>query len=322
MKGISESLARDVILERQCGLFTSFEDFFYRVPADAKELKALAKAGAFDQLEGANRTVLYKMQVLLRRRLAGGELDFRSSTEALRASPTLLEMHSLQEKDIPALPGHNTAHSPRMGSPYAQWPTRSPHGRTTPSSCRLGNPADRYSASVRHHASLTKKRRPPTMTAAGLVMFRQRPGTANGTMFIFLEDETGYIQCICKPDIREKLGDVLTRKRPHCEGVSCRAVGPWRGIMIEEAWGLAGVIGGYRGRPGGHTFWTGRTRHCLSSPFRIMGARNRRDPYDDNQQRQNGPNVAPSLTSKPAQTDTYVWTNRQPDAIGLPTRAV
>ncbi|GEM_PF-6183605 len=53
-----------------------------------------------------------------------------------------------------------------------------------------------------------------------------------------------------------------------------------------------------------------------------MGARNRRDPYDDNQQRQNGPNVAPSLTSKPAQTDTYVWTNRQPDAIGLPTRAV
>ena len=59
-----------------------------------------------------------------------------------------------------------------------------------------------------------------------------------------------------------------------------------------------------------------------SSPFRIMGARNRRDPYDDNQQRQNGPNVAPSLTSKPAQTDTYVWTNRQPDAIGLPTRAV
>jgi len=97
------------------------------------------------------------------------------------------------------------------------------------------------------------ERKPPIMTAAGLVMFRQRPGTARGTMFIFLEDETGYIQCICKPDVREALGEVLTESALIVRG-AVQVVGPWRGIMIEEAWALSGVIGGYKGRPGGHSF--------------------------------------------------------------------
>ena len=97
------------------------------------------------------------------------------------------------------------------------------------------------------------ERKPPTMTVAGLVMFRQRPGTAHGTMFIFLEDESGYIQCICKPEVREALGEVLSESALIIRG-ALQAVGPWRGIMVEKAWALSGVIGGYKGRPGGPSF--------------------------------------------------------------------
>lgn len=46
------------------------------------------------------------------------------------------------------------------------------------------------------HAWLT---RPPVgarVTVAGLVMVRQRPGTANGVIFITLEDETGIANII------------------------------------------------------------------------------------------------------------------------------
>jgi single-strand DNA-binding protein len=46
------------------------------------------------------------------------------------------------------------------------------------------------------HAWLT---RPPVgarVTVAGLVMVRQRPGTANGVIFITLEDETGIANVI------------------------------------------------------------------------------------------------------------------------------
>jgi error-prone DNA polymerase len=268
VKGVSESLARDIILERQLGAFTSFEDFFHRVPADEKELRSLAKAGAFDQLEGANRTVLYKMQVLLRRRATGAELDF----EAQKMAHTLLDVRSLSEKDIPALPGITLR-------TRLEWDLRTHSGpRVHPMIVLRQHLADweiRPIETAREFGTSIpwNERRPPTFTAAGLVMFRQRPGTAKGTMFIFLEDESGYIQCICKPDIREKLGEVLHESALIVKG-TLQAVGPWRGIMVEEAWALGGVIGGYKGRPGGHSFGrdereatferpaTGRTQHA------------------------------------------------------------
>ena len=248
VKGVSEGLAKDILLERQLGAFTSFEDFFHRVPADEKELRALAKAGAFDQLEGANRTVLYKMQVLLRRRAMGTQLDF----EAQKMAHTLLDVRSLDEKDIPALPGITLR-------TRLEWDLRTHAGpRVHPMIVLRQHLSDweiRPIATAREFGTTLpwNERRPPTFTAAGLVMFRQRPGTAKGTMFIFLEDESGYIQCICKPDVRERLGETLHESALIVKG-KLQAVGPWRGIMVEEAWALAGVIGGYRGRPGGHSF--------------------------------------------------------------------
>jgi len=40
--------------------------------------------------------------------------------------------------------------------------------------------------------------------ASGLVTHRQRPGTAKGTMFVTLEDETGTVNVIIWPDILER----------------------------------------------------------------------------------------------------------------------
>jgi error-prone DNA polymerase len=39
---------------------------------------------------------------------------------------------------------------------------------------------------------------------AGLVLIRQRPGTASGIVFETLEDETGIVNLIVKPDIYER----------------------------------------------------------------------------------------------------------------------
>ena len=39
---------------------------------------------------------------------------------------------------------------------------------------------------------------------AGLVLIRQRPGTASGIVFVTLEDETGMVNLIVRPDIYEK----------------------------------------------------------------------------------------------------------------------
>jgi error-prone DNA polymerase len=39
---------------------------------------------------------------------------------------------------------------------------------------------------------------------AGLVLIRQRPGTASGIVFITLEDETGVVNLIVRPNIYDK----------------------------------------------------------------------------------------------------------------------
>ena len=249
VKGVPDSLSKDIILERQQAPFDSVEDFFHRIPAAGDELRALAKAGAFDQLEGANRTVLYKLQVLTRQYVTSG-----SKNSYIRTTPgtTLLDMIALHPKDIPALPGITLR-------TRLEWDLRTHSGpRVHPMivlrqflsdfEIRPIDMARQFGNTLPYN-----EKKPPIMTAAGLVMFRQRPGTAKGTMFIFLEDETGFIQCICKPDVRDKLGSVLTEGALIIRG-AVQAVGPWRGIMVQEAWALAGVIGGYKGRPGGHSF--------------------------------------------------------------------
>lgn len=249
VKGVSDGTARNVILERENAPFVGLEDFFHRVPAAGNELKALARAGAFDQLEGANRTVLYKLQVLTRQYVKSSTKNNYSRTSP---GTTLLDTTTLHAKDIPALPGITLR-------TRLEWDLRTHGGpRVHPMvvlrqflsdfEIRPVDMARQFGTTLPYD-----ERKPPIITVAGLVMFRQRPGTAKGTMFIFLEDESGFIQCICKPDVRDALGKVLTESALIIRG-ALQAVGPWRGIMVEKAWALSGVIGGYKGRPGGHSF--------------------------------------------------------------------
>jgi hypothetical protein len=48
------------------------------------------------------------------------------------------------------------------------------------------------------------------LEAAGLVLVRQRPGSAKGVMFITLEDETGIANLVVWPQVFEKFRPVVT----------------------------------------------------------------------------------------------------------------
>lgn len=48
---------------------------------------------------------------------------------------------------------------------------------------------------------------------AGIVTLRQQPETANGTVFISLEDETGVVQVICWKSLRDAQRKELLRSR-------------------------------------------------------------------------------------------------------------
>jgi error-prone DNA polymerase len=47
----------------------------------------------------------------------------------------------------------------------------------------------------------------------GIVTLRQQPETANGTIFVSLEDETGVVQVICWKSLRERQRNELLRSR-------------------------------------------------------------------------------------------------------------
>ena len=57
------------------------------------------------------------------------------------------------------------------------------------------------------------------VTIAGIVIMRQRPGTANGTMFLTIEDETGMANLILWPDrIERQRRVVLSASMVACHG--------------------------------------------------------------------------------------------------------
>jgi error-prone DNA polymerase len=51
------------------------------------------------------------------------------------------------------------------------------------------------------------------VTAAGLVINRQRPGSAKGVTFMTLEDETGQVNLIVWPKVGARYGTELTGAR-------------------------------------------------------------------------------------------------------------
>ncbi len=69
-------------------------------------------------------------------------------------------------------------------------------------------------------ADLKKLNNGKFVTIAGLVLFRQRPGTAKGTIFITMEDETGAANLIVWPKIAESCRKaVFGAKVILCEGI-------------------------------------------------------------------------------------------------------
>ena len=51
------------------------------------------------------------------------------------------------------------------------------------------------------------------ITAAGLVLVRQRPGSAKGVVFTTLEDETGFANCVIWPDLFYRCRPIIMRSR-------------------------------------------------------------------------------------------------------------
>ncbi|MDB4947721.1 MAG: dnaE [Gemmatimonadetes bacterium] len=159
------------------GPFASVGEVVERAGVGEPGLRALAAAGAFRSLvEGGPRRALWTVLGELRSRGSGGPLA--------PAHPSTAE---LPEADAAArtLQDHRTTGFDLEGHPMR-------HLRAW-----LGTLGVETVESLRTPGRRGGER----VTAAGVVIVRQRPGTAKGFVFVGLEDETGRLDVIVTPQV-------------------------------------------------------------------------------------------------------------------------
>lgn len=235
VKHVSVEVARKIAEERARERFTSIEDVYHRVAIPYNALVELGRSGAFDPLEGSGREVLFKLHVLQERYGVSGEAK----------AATLFNMTRIRDSDIPELPVITLKDRIALDL--------SSHGAARVHPMRAARQAlsQMEYRSVETVYALTKalpehRRSKVTVTVAGIINFRQMPKTAKGVLFLYLEDETGTLQCIVRPEARDRLKEEVWH---HAMLVVCGRVvvsGNKRALVVHDAWPLVPILGGFQ----------------------------------------------------------------------------
>ncbi|MGH9011412.1 MAG: OB-fold nucleic acid binding domain-containing protein, partial [Acidimicrobiia bacterium] len=195
VRNLGDGLLERIETERTAGgPFRDLEDFARRTGASTDAIEGLATAGAFGCFSGNENQ---RMQA------PGGEGFVSrialSRREALWAAAALREARPdklpglVTGLEAPALPGM-TAQEEAAADLWSMGlsPAAHPTEFTRPALDERG---------VVPIAALVDVPPQAVVEVAGVVTHRQRPGTAQGVIFINLEDETGLLNVICSPGL-------------------------------------------------------------------------------------------------------------------------
>jgi len=184
------------------GRFESIEQLVQRTGLRRDELTTLADIGALNAFTNERRSALWQVERCVR---PAGEL-FRDPGSGIR-NPFVpdddqerSERHERSERlersersPLPTMDDHERLRADYGGMGL----TIGPH----PMSLRRGDLALR---GVLRAADLPQARDGRRVRVAGMVITRQRPGTAKGFVFLTLEDETGISNVIIRPDLFDR----------------------------------------------------------------------------------------------------------------------
>ena len=259
--GVKEEEVKALVAAREeGGPFRSLADLASRAGAGRPSLDRLAWAGACDSLIGASseharRTALWQLGVAVpgERLLEGTQLSL-----------------PLEVPDAPEL------------RPLTPWESMIGDYATTgltlgPHPMQLLRPSlEPGTLSIGDLARLPHN---TPVKLGGLVVARQRPGTAKGIVFLLLEDEFGTINLIVPPDLYEA-NRLTVRSEPLllCEGRLEKLPQAGGGINVfVKARAAAGGAGGARRRRSSRWPRSGsRRRRPAAARARRAGARRRR----------------------------------------------
>jgi error-prone DNA polymerase len=185
IKGVAEEAAKAFVAERdENGAFSSVIQLAQRAPLDRPGLEAFVASGACDSFGWPRRQLLWRLGLAPRSVSVGSGGEERQL--ALPLGPT---------SEIPELPEQTSWE--RMLADY----------RTTSMSVGI-HPLDllrpHLPAEVATSADFEHLEHKSRVAVAGLVVARQRPATANGVVFMLLEDEHGQMNLVIPPEVYER----------------------------------------------------------------------------------------------------------------------
>ena len=191
IRGLGPDARTRIGRARAGGAFRSIDDFVHRTRLDRRALRLLAESGALNAFvrdepaERRRRVALWK--VLEAQRGSGGPLALFPEMEVPASLPAYTAPE-LTEADYRltgiSLHGHPMRHLRAL--------------------LRLNDVATAK-------ALLEQGRDGERVGMAGLVICRQRPGTAKGFVFLTLEDETGLVNVVVTPQAFERQALLISR---------------------------------------------------------------------------------------------------------------
>jgi error-prone DNA polymerase len=181
VREVREDAAARLVAERGAGgPFRDIADLAARADLRREQLAQLVRAGACDALDRPRRAMLWELGVLARPRLGSSGLQLALPIPAGEAPP-LPELGRFERTvtDYETTGLSTGWHLVTLVRPGL------PHGVLTAAELRETPDGARVSV-------------------AGLVVARQRPATAGGIVFLLLEDETGMVNCIVRPEVYDR----------------------------------------------------------------------------------------------------------------------
>lgn len=179
IRGMGEAARERLRHAREAGPFTSIEDVIRRASLGRAEALHLARAGALEAFEPGRHAAAW---------------------EALRAAGDLL----------PLAPARRLPFRPEE----LQGQEKIFLDYLATGICVEGHPMDHLrerltAAGIPSAGELATREPGEDVVVAGLVIARQHPATAKGTVFLLLEDESGYINVIVPAPLFEKNREVV-----------------------------------------------------------------------------------------------------------------
>ncbi len=184
VRGLGEGQKERLDAALRAGTFEDLLDFAKRTQLEKEAIENLAVAGAFSPWYRSRRDAMWALRALDEREARG-------------------ELGRLMDMDEPDV--RFKALKPKQETAFDLWST----GVTTRGQAIEHFRPQLDAARVIPAARLADGPNNLVCRVGGLVITRQRPGTAKGFVFLTLEDETGLVNVIVRPDIYEKFRRVI-----------------------------------------------------------------------------------------------------------------